>query len=93
MVFKNIGKFHHGQVTCGRANGLEGGVVGSKHSNVHGRVKSGDKVGLGQGASNCAQASLLGCVRNVLWDSQDLVDNVYDSASEIDILKSVNKCR
>ena len=47
VVLKNVGKFHHGQVACGRANCLEGGVVGSEYRNVHGGVKSVDKVGLG----------------------------------------------
>ena len=47
VIFKDVGNFRHRQVTCGRANCLEGGVVGSEHSNVHGRVKSVDKVGLG----------------------------------------------
>ena len=46
VVFKDVGKFHHGQVACGRANSLKGGVVGSEDGNVHGRVKSVDKVGL-----------------------------------------------
>ena len=92
VILKDIGQVRHGQVACSRANCLEGGVVGGEYSNVHGSIKSVDKIGLGQGASDCAQASLLGGEGDILWECQDLVDNVHNTTGEVDVLRTVSKC-
>ena len=90
MIFKDRCKFHHVQVCGGRANGLESSVVWCENSDIPSRVKSVDQICLGQGASNGAETGLFSSVGDVLGDRQDSVDDMDDSACEVDILFDVS---
>ena len=90
MIFQDRCKIHHAQVGCSRANGLESCIVRREHSDVHGGVEGVDQVSLGQSASSGAETSLLSSIGNILGDRQDLVDDVDDSACEVDILLDVS---
>ena len=86
MVLEDGGQLIHRQVSNSRTNGLEGGVIGYESGDVLSRVKSTDKVGVGQRTRRSAEASSNSGCGDVERNSQDRVDNMKHTPGKVDVL-------
>lgn len=64
-------------------------VAWCKDGHVSHRVKRSDQVCLGESPSQCAETSLLSRGRDFLWNGQDFIDDVDDSARKVRVLRVV----
>jgi hypothetical protein len=86
VVLENALEIRLAQVGEDRANVGKGAVAGSKDSDVLLIGEVCDELGLGEGASNGGEVGGNGRVGKVLGKSEDLVDDVDDTASEVEVL-------
>ncbi len=86
MVFEDTGELLHGQIWQGRANGLEGGVVGGEDGEVFGRVHGVDQVCLHQSAGGVGEAGINGRRGDVGREGEDLVDDVDNTSGKVHVL-------
>jgi hypothetical protein len=86
VVLENALKIGLAQVGEDRTNVGKGAVAGSKDSDVLLVGEVCDELGLGQSASNGGEVGGDGRVGKVLGDSEDLVDDVNDTTSEVEVL-------
>lgn len=91
MVLKDVCELRNCQVgQCG-ADCLEGGVVGCKDSNVAEAINYVSQLSLFEGTSNTAQACVDGGGRDIFGHSEDSIDNVNDTSSEVLVLHSTSQ--
>jgi hypothetical protein len=88
MILKNILEIRLAQVGQDGTNIGKGAVARSKDGDVPGAAEVGDQVGLGEGASNGGEVGGDGSVGDVLGDVENAVDDMNDTAGEVEVLKS-----
>ncbi len=79
-----LGGGHGGE---GRAEGVEGVVVGGEDGKVRRGVEGVREGGVGDGAAEGGEVELGGCVDDVLGGLEESVDYVDDAAAEFKVLK------
>jgi hypothetical protein len=91
VVGKHAGDLLSGEVGKTGTDSLESGVVGGEDGNILGGVDGVDKVGsvesTGERSQSCGKSSL----RGGLWQSKDSVDDVDNTAGEVNILSIVSR--
>ena len=93
MVFQDAGQLSHGQVAHSGSNGLEGSIVGNEDSHIHEIVNRSDEVCVCESAGNGAESRSLRCSSNRLRDGEDAVNDVNDTAGEVDVLQNKDQPR
>jgi hypothetical protein len=86
VVSKNARKLGHGHVCEGGADGLEGLVVGDKGGQIGGERSTG-QAGVGNSAQSGGLVEGIEGGRDVLWNSQKVVNDVDDTTGKVDILQ------
>lgn len=86
MVLEDAGGLFDGEVAEGGADVLECGIVGREDGEVWCRVDGRGEVCSFDGAEEGGEVRFCGCGGDVGWNGEDAVDDVDDTAGEVEVL-------